>query len=193
MNRTIWSGRISRGYLVLPLAEGTIDLQFRSSCSGLHQVSVYKDRFCSLFGQSFQFLDVPWISSSVTQALQEDPLNGCRDLGGSCSLKLPSIHWALSQLGVVLFLVQDFIKFPSAHPSSRALRRWPFDPDGSPRWNRTGPSGAASTTPMATTPQLAREGELAAGSGLSRDCLKPATWRETLGSTLVVSLVPTSN
>lgn len=44
MDRTICSGRISRGYLVLLLAESTTDLQVRSSCWGLDQVSAYKNR-----------------------------------------------------------------------------------------------------------------------------------------------------
>lgn len=67
MNRTIWSGRISRGCLVLPLAESTIDLQVRSSCSGLVQVSSQEQRFCNLFWSAIPILVAHWLFSVTLQ------------------------------------------------------------------------------------------------------------------------------
>lgn len=160
MNRTIWSGRISRGCLVLPLAESTYRLD---PVALVLSRWVLKNRdSAASFGQPFQFLLL--IDSSLWHCN-----SGCRDPGGFCSFKLPSIHWPLSQLGVVLFLVQDFFRFPSAHFSSWTLNCWPFESDGSPRWNCTGPSVAARTT---------GEGELTAHSGRSRDSWK--TWYSNL-------------
>lgn len=151
MNRTTWTGRISRGYLVLPLAESTMDLH--PVVQALSRWASPKTEILQPFWSAIPMLDAHWRSFSVTQALQQDPPRGCKDPGGSCSSKLPSIHWpagscsvpgaGLHQVSISSFL-QPLLSW--------TLNCWLFEPDGSPMWNCTGPPVAASTTPMANHP-----------------------------------------
>lgn len=94
MNRTIWTGRISRGYLVLPLAESTMDLH--PVVQALSRWASPRTEILQPFWSAIPMLDAHWRSSSVTQGLQQDAPRGCKDPGGSCSSKLPSVHWPLA-------------------------------------------------------------------------------------------------
>lgn len=107
MNTTIWSGRISRGYLVLPL-ESTVGLQVRSSCSGLVQVGVCKNRDSAAFvvshSSSWCSLILLFCDTGSTHAgIQVDPdLSSCLPSTGHSTSGVPGA--GLHQVSISSFL-----------------------------------------------------------------------------------------
>lgn len=194
MNRTTWTGRISRGYLVLPLAESTMDLH--PVVQALSRWASPKTEILQPFWSAIPMLDAHWRSSSVTQALQQDPPRGCKDPGRSCSSKLPSIHWPLASWELFCSWCRNFIKFPSAHSSSHySAGLWAVGSSSlmvHPRETAPVLLWLPAPLPWQTTPQPATEGEATAGSGFTRDCLKNLVQQpeRRLGSTSVVTLEP---
>lgn len=176
MNRTIWSGRISRGYLVLPLAESTIDLRVGSSCSGLVQVSVYKNRDSAAFVVSHSnswcslillFCDTGTATGSTQwmQASRWIPFfqAAFHALGtqpaGSCSVPGAGLH----QVSISSFL-QPLLQLDF---ELLALGAWWFT---HVKLHRS--FCGCQHHSYSSHPPACWEGELAAGSGLGRDCLK---------------------